>query len=239
MAPLDVVVSSLVDCTFDAALPQAGALGKKTCQSGHLSAIVHAGRTQAVCTSKWGRACCVTLQEHRSRGCRAPKSFCRSAWLPSWQLAAAAIMKKSSTWKNPLFRSSRPTPANTSKTKGRAEGAIAPRPALFLSGASADNPACSTDRFATDLGRSYARATATLFHWRFSCGQLQSLPCWPLLALPPAPNRPQNPNQCLSPSNPPRPANTVPDFPERARRGARPAPVRSPMRAPEQKVRPC
>lgn len=239
MPPLHLVVQTLAAPVLDAAMPQAGALGKKSCQSGYLSAIVHAGRTQAVCTSKWGFAHCETLQEHRSRGCRAPRSFCRSAWLLSWQLAAAALRKKSSTWKNPLFRSSRPTPASTSKTKGRAKGAIAPRSALFLFRVSADSPELPIERFACLVRRGYAGATATHFPWRFSCGLLQSLPCLHLPALPPAPNLHPSPSRFPSPSNRHRPASTAPDFPKRARRGARPAPVPTPPRAPEQKVRPC
>lgn len=239
MAPLDVVVQTPAAKVFDAAMPQAGALAKKPCQSGDLSAIVHVGRTQAVCTSRRGSACRGTLQEHRSRGCRAPRSFCRFAWLPSWQLVAVALRKKSSTWKIRLSRSNRPTPASTSKTIGRANGANAPWPALFLSGASAANPARPRDRFASGPGRGYDRATVTFSLWRFSCGLLQSSPCLRLQALPPAPNRHPSPSRFPSPLNPRRPANTVPDLPERARRGTRPAPVPPPMRAPEQKVRPC
>lgn len=239
MAPLHLVVWADFVGRVDAALPQAGGLAKKPCQSGDLSAIVQVGRTQAVCTSRRGSACCGTLQEHRSRGCRAPKLSCRSAWLPSWQLALAS-RKKSSTWKIRQCRSSRPTPASTSKTNGRANGANAPRPALFLSAARlADNPARFIERFACRPRRDYAARTATFSLWRFSCGLLQSSPCWRLPPSPPAPNPRPSPSRFPSRLNPPRPANTVPDFPERARREARPAPVLPPPRAPEQKVRPC
>lgn len=132
MSPLHLVAYVPVARRFDAALPQAEALSEFSCQFGTLSAIVHAGRTQAACTSRRGSECFPTLQEHRRRVCRAPRSFYRSAWLHSLQ-PAAALMKKLSMWTSPPSRLSRPTPANTNKTIGRAKGAFGARPALILS----------------------------------------------------------------------------------------------------------
>jgi hypothetical protein len=135
MPALHLVATEAAIAWVDAAVPQGSGLTTKSCQSGGLWAIVHTGRTQAVCTSRRGPACCEALQENRSRGCRAPKSpFCRCAWLPSLLRATrAALRMKSFTWKSPLFRSNRPTPASTSNPIGRAKGAVMPRPALFLS----------------------------------------------------------------------------------------------------------
>jgi hypothetical protein len=237
MAPLHLVALAGLPPRSDAALPQAEALSDFPCQFGMLSAIVHAGRTQAVCTSRRGSACCTTLQEHRSRGCRAPRSFCRCAWLPSWRPALAS-RKKSSTWKNRLSRSNRPTPASTSKTIGRASWVVAARPALFLSAAWAKTAAAASGRFEQSSGTRYAGAVETHFQRRFSCGQLPSLPFLPSLPSRHAPARPPSPSRCPSRLSPHRPANTAPDIPERARRGDRPAPVPTP-RAPAKEVRPC
>ena len=93
MSPLHLVAYVPVARRFDAALPQAEALSEFSCQFGTLSAIVHAGRTQAPCTSRRGSECFPTLQEHRRRVCRAPRSFYRSAWLHSLQPAAALIKR--------------------------------------------------------------------------------------------------------------------------------------------------
>lgn len=237
MAPLYLVAPPGLGLRNGAALPQASALSDFSCQFGTLSAILHADRTQAVCTSRRGSACCTTLQEHRSRGCRAPRSFCRCVWLPSWQLAQAG-RKKSSTWKSRLSRSNRPTPANTSKTIGRALWAVVARPALFLSVAPADPAYWAGERFEQSPGKRYDGDASTHSQRRFPCGQLPSLPSLPSPRLRPAPNLHPSRSRCLSPSNPRRPANTAPDNPERACRGDRPAPVPAP-RAPATEVRPC
>lgn len=243
MAALHLVATGGFMALADAGLPQAAALSDSSCQFGHLSAIVHAGRTQAVCTSRRGSACCTALQEHRSRECRAPRSFCRCAWLPSWQLAPLR-RKKSSTLTHRLL-SNRPTPANTSKTKGRAPRAALAQPALFLSAVSAaprpwaNKCICISEGFVIRRGTGYAEGLVTFFSWRFSCGRPPSLPFWPLPPSPPALSPRPSPSRCPSPSSLRRPASTAPDFPERARRGNRPAPVPTPKRAPQHEVRPC
>lgn len=243
MLPLHFVSALVALEQFDAALPQAACLSQKSCKFDDLSAIVHAGRTQAACILRRGRARCATLQEHRSKACRAPKSFCRFASLPSWQLALQKKKKSSTSMMRPL-RSNRPTPENTSKTFGRASGAIWPRPALILSAlrvcrASADNPAQPLDRFEVSAPARYAGRAETPENRSIPCGQLPSSPFWHSPRLAPARNPRPSPSRFLSPSNRPRPANTAPDFPERARRGDRPAPVPFPQRAPQHKVRPC
>lgn len=243
MAALHLVATGGFMPLADAGLPQAAALSDSSCQFGHLSAIVHAGRTQAVCTSRRGSACCTTLQEHRSRECRAPRSFCRCAWLPSWQLAPLR-RKKSSTLTHRLL-SNRPTPANTSKTKGRAPRAALARPALFLSAVSAGLRTLASKRLSVGEGfvicrrTGYAAGLVTFFTWRFSCGRPPSLPFSLSPPSRPAPSPRLNPSRCLSPSSLCRQANTAPDFPERARRGNRRAPVPTLPRAPQQEVRPC
>lgn len=243
MAALYLVVYPSALRAVDAALPQGGALVQKSCQFGHLSAIVHADRTQAVCTSRRGFASCETLQEHRSQKCRAPRSSCRCASLPLWQ-PARPRKKKSSTSKIRLSRSNRPTPENTSKTFGRASGALSPRPALILSApqvfaTSADNPTARPDRFEVFAPARYAGRAETPENRSIPCGQLPLSPFWLSPHSAPARNPRLNPNRFPSPSSLPRPANTAPDIPERARRGNRQAPVPTPQRAPQHKVRPC
>lgn len=239
MRPLDVVVRPRVQPAHDAVLPHSAAFSDSSCQFLALSTNVHAGRTQAVCTSRRGPACCEALQEHRSRGCRARNSFCRWSWLPLWRPAAVIPRKKSSMWTN-RSRSNRPTPASTTKTIGRATGAVAPRLALFLSAASpvAGLRPCGNGWFVSGAKRRYAEALETLFVRRFSCGNLPLLPSWHLPLLPPAPRPRPGLSRCPSPSSPRRPASTVPDFPERARRGNRLAPVPA-LCAPQHEVRPC
>lgn len=243
MDHLYLVVYPSVAPAADAAMSQRRALAQKSCQFGHLSAIVHADRTQAVCTSRRGFASCETLQEHRSQKCRAPRSFCRFASLPLWQ-PAQPRKKKSSTSKIRRSRLSRPTRVNTSKTFGRAFGALWPRPALILSAAqlsvaSADNPAHRLDRFEVFASARYAGRAETPENRSIPCGQLPLSPFWLSPHSAPARNPRLNPNRFPSPSSLPRPANTAPDIPERARRGNRQAPVPTPQRAPQHKVRPC
>ena len=244
MPTLHLVEQRALPTRSDAAWPQAEALGKKACLFGDLSAIVHVGRTQAVCTSRRGPACCEALQEHRSRGCRAPKSFCRSAWLPSWQLAVGRRMKTSCMWKIRPFRSSLPIPANTSKTIGRVSGSVGAPPALFLSSRTAGSkswaksPASRSEPFEQTPGQRYAGAAEPLFNRRDECEARSFWRLSPLPPSPPAPNPRLNPSRSPSRSNPRQPANTALDQPERACRGDRPAPVPA-VRAPATKVRPC
>ncbi len=122
----------------DVAEPQAEYLATSACALSDLSDMVAAGRTQAAYASHRGQSgelsFGLTLQEHRSRGCpRARKPFWPCAWLHLLQLAPPR--KKKSFTSIPRFRPSRPTPASTSKTSGRANGACAPRPAPILSDA--------------------------------------------------------------------------------------------------------
>ena len=117
----------------DVAMPQAAAFTRFACQFRALSANVKIGRTQAAFTSQKGAAQSTLPENKWSRGCRAPRSpFLHFAWLPSWQLAPRK-KKKSFTWTSRPLRPSLSTPANTSKTKGRALWAALARPALFLS----------------------------------------------------------------------------------------------------------
>ncbi len=239
MRPLDVVVRPRVQPAHDAVLPHSAAFSDSSCQFLALSTNVHAGRTQAVCTSRRGPACCEALQEHRSRGCRARNSFCRWSWLPLWRPAAVMPRKKSSMWTN-RSRSNRPTPASTTKTIGRATGAVAPWPALFLSAASpvAGLRPCGNGWFVSGAKRRYAEALETLFVRRFSCGRLPSLPLWPLQPSLPVRSPHLSLSRCPSQSNPRRLASTARNNPERACRGNRPAPVPT-LRAPQLEVRPC
>jgi hypothetical protein len=242
MPPLHLVATQSCWGLPDAARPQGSALVRISCQSGHLSAIVDVGRTQAVWTTGRGSACRTTPQENRSRGCRAPKSFCRFAWLPLWQLAQQK--KKKSSMLTSLLRSNQPTPANTSKSQGRAMWADLARPALFLSAArppvgsaNIHNPA--TRPFEIRRVAHYAGGSVTQFNRRFPCGPLPLSQCLPLQRSPRAQSPRLSPSQCLLPSSLLRPANTAPEpSTERARRVDRHAPV-STCRAPQQEVRPC
>jgi hypothetical protein len=144
---------------------------------------------------------------------------------------------KSSMWTS-LSRSSRPTPANTTKRYGRAKGALAPRPALFLSGDPASRRRSGGEQFVLGVKRRYGEALEPFIVWRFSCGYLPLSPLWPLPPSLPVRNPHLSPSRCPSPSSLRRLANTVRDIPERARRGDRPAPVPT-CRAPQLEVRPC
>ena len=162
MASLYLVAKAGFVAARDAVLPHLTPFSESLCQFLALSTNVHAGRTQAVCTSRRGPACCEALQEHRSRGCRALRLFCRWSWLPSWQLAPVMPKKTSSMWTN-RSRSNRPTPASTTKTIGRAKGAIAPRPALFLSGDPASGRLSGVAQFVLGVKRRYGEALETFF----------------------------------------------------------------------------
>lgn len=237
MASLYLVARAAFVAGRDAVLPHLARFSESPCQFLALSTNVHAGRTQAVCTSRRGPACCEALQEHRSRGCRALRLFCRWSWLPSWQLAPV-MPKKTSSMSTNRSRSSRPTPASTTKTIGRAKGAIAPRPALFLSGDPASGRLSGVAQFVLGVKRRYGEALETIFVWRFSCGRLPSLPLWPLQPSLPVRSPHLSLSRCPSQSSPRRLASTARNNPERACRGNRPAPVPT-LRAPQLEVRPC
>jgi hypothetical protein len=237
MHPLNLVAISALPPLPDAVMPQSAPFSESSCQFLSLSAIVHAGRTQAVCTSRRGPACREALQEHRSRGCRARKSFCRCAWLPLLQLAQVSPTMTSSMWTS-LFRSNRPTPANTSKTIGRAFGAVQARPALFLSFAPAETCFCTAWPFVLGLRSGYVEGSSTNPERRFSCGNLHLSPLWRLPPLPLARSPRLSRRLPPSPLSRPRRANTAPNLPERARRGDRPVPVPT-LRAATYEVRPC
>lgn len=104
---------------------QSAILENQTCQSEKTCCKVSSGRTQAAVTSQWGlgqRAIPpAALQKNWSRGCRRAKSFWPCALSPSVRLAHRSS-RKSSTLTS-LCRSSRPTPASTSKAFGRTPGA--------------------------------------------------------------------------------------------------------------------
>lgn len=172
----------------DVAMPQASAFPHFACQFRALWAIVNAGRTQAVLTSKKGAAQSTPPQNKWSRGCRALKSpFLHFAWLPSWRLAPRK-QKKSFTSINRLSRPSLSTPASTSKTKGRALWAALARPALFLS----VSPRVSAEvlrprgaRFASADLATYGAGICNVTNQRQSCAPLPfsfffSLVSWPL-----------------------------------------------------------
>lgn len=225
----------------DAALPQTKGLVINSCQFGYLWAIVHTGRTQAVCTSRRGPAYCEALQENRSRGCRALKFFCRCAWLPSWPPARKVQLTTWSTSKSRRSPSTSRTPASTSKTNGRATRAVLARPALFLSAGqhSADSTAFPDRRFEVSGVGGYGAATSQLNNRRLPCATLPLSPCLPLQRLQPAPSQHPSPSRCPLPSSRSQTANTAPDpTTERARRVDRQPPVPA-LRAPERKVRSC
>lgn len=125
----------------DVAAPQVANLVRLSWENGADCANVSAGRSQAAYTSDRGRgddgSSRLTLQENRSRGCpRAPRPFWQCAL--SLSLQHAPRKKKPFTSNNRPCRLSRPTPASSSKYFGRANGALTPRPALFLSAACAE-----------------------------------------------------------------------------------------------------
>jgi hypothetical protein len=194
----------------DVAAPQPQAFGKFACQFRDLSANVNADRSQAVCTSKNGAAQS-TPHQKRNRGCRALRlPFLHFAWLLSSRLAP----RKLKTWFtsiNRLSPQSQPSPANTSKTLGRAQGALSPQPALFLPAiaASAKLLRMAAISFANIRAVPYGARVDTDKNWRLICVPLQSLPsfCCPSWPLAPSQCRPQSP---LHPSRLSRlsPANT-------------------------------
>lgn len=113
----DVAKTSSQITYADVTESQPNNLGRLACLLSRISAIVTGGRTQAAFTSQWGRPCMMpvfTPQELWSRGC---KRACVSLWhspLLAWLLLAPKKKKKSFTSMRPS-RSSRPTPASTSK----------------------------------------------------------------------------------------------------------------------------
>lgn len=106
----------------DVGRQQADNLDGLACLSERFSAMVTAGRTQAAFFSQWGRsrgsAKINAPQEGWRRGCRRADVFCWRWLLPQRWLPAPKRPKKPS-WLN-RSRLSRPTPANTNNTSGRA-----------------------------------------------------------------------------------------------------------------------
>ena len=121
MNPQDIGRFSGMIGTVDVSESQADNLEGHPCLSCAKSVMVPKGRTQAAFASQWGRVgmtSITTSQEIWSRGCRrACVSFWPWHWL-AWLPLARKKKKKSSMWTS-LFRSSRPTPASTSKITGR------------------------------------------------------------------------------------------------------------------------
>lgn len=180
----------------DVAMPQAAAFGQFPCQFGTLSAIVHAGRTQAAFTSHKGAAQSTPPANKWSRGCRALNSpYLHFAWSLLSPLAPSPSKKLSTLTSLRLSLSSRPTPANISKTEGRALWAGLAQPALFLSdaGASAKDDRVSCKPFAQGRGLAYGAGINLDADWRDPCVPQPSLLSSPLPPLPLAPRR-----KCLS-----------------------------------------
>lgn len=121
----------------DVTKPHTDNLHNILCPSAAEQGIISLGRTQAADISHLGRVTGQSggpiPQETRRRGCpRARKQFWRFAHLPFWQHAAAQKKLKLCISKIQQFRLSQLTPANTSKTAGRVQGALRATPALFL-----------------------------------------------------------------------------------------------------------
>jgi hypothetical protein len=191
MRTQNLVQSAVGQGRFDVAAPQGQGFGKFSCQFRDLWATVHADRSQAVYTSQKGAAQS-TPHQKRIRGCRALRlPFLHFAWLLSSQVAP----RKRKTWFtsiNRLSPQSLPSPANTSKTSGRANGANAPRPALFLpANATASAKLLRGLRISlTSVGALfYGARVDTDINWRFLCVPLQSLPSFCCPSSPLAPNR--------------------------------------------------
>ncbi len=165
----------------DVALPQLWAFLQFACQFRSLSATVHVGRTQAAFPSQKGAAQSTPPANKWSRGCRALSlPYWQFAWPLSWQVA----LRRPKTWftlTNRLSPPSRPTPANTSKTKGRALVGLTARPALFLSVAKAYGPSATTvlasrNRFALDQASPYGAGVINDAIWSIPCVPQQSSP---------------------------------------------------------------
>lgn len=123
MSAQNMVVFRDIHVEADVTATHSQQLGRAPCKSNFFSAMLNQGCTQAALASQWGQVGMVpssTPQKKWSRGC---KRACVSFWpwplLASWLLARKKLKKKWSISTSPS-RSSRPTPANTSKTCGRA-----------------------------------------------------------------------------------------------------------------------
>lgn len=165
----------------DVALPQLGAFDQFACQFRSLSAIVHADRTQAVLPSQKGAAQSTPPVQKWSRGCRALSlPYWRCVWPLSWQVALRKP-KTWFTWTNRLSPPSLSTPANTSKTKGRALVGLTARPALFLSVARAERLSATTvlalrNSFALDPASTYRAGVVNDAIWSIPCVPQPSSP---------------------------------------------------------------
>ena len=165
----------------DVALPQLEAFDQFTCQFRSLSASVNADRTQAVFPSQKGAAQSTPPANKWSRGCRALSlPFWHCAWSLSW-LVALRKPKMWSTWTNQLSPPSRPTPANTSKTIGRALLGLKALPALFRCSTKACGQSANTDLgpgncFALDQASTYGAHVVNDAIWSIPCVLQQSSP---------------------------------------------------------------
>ena len=199
----------------DVALPQLMSFGEFSCQFRSLSVTVHVGRTQAAFPSQKGAAQSTPPANKWSRGCRALRlPFWHCAWLLSWPLAP----RKPKTWftlTNRLSPPSRLTPANTSKTNGRAHVGLTARPALFLSVAKAYGPSATTvltlrNRFALDHTSTYGAGVVNDAIWSIPCVLQPSSPSSRLPLSPLVPRKRFLSSRCqpTSLSSRPKPANT-------------------------------
>ena len=199
----------------DVALPQLMAFDQFACQFRSLSASVHVDRTQAVFPSQKEAAQSTPPVQKWSRGCRALSlPYWHCAWSLSWQVAPRKP-KTWFTWTNRLSPPSRPTPANTSKTKGRALVGLRSKPALFLSVAETYGPSATTvltplNRFALDQTSTYGASVVNDAIWSISCVLQPSSLSSRLPLSPPAPRKSHLSSRCQpkSLSSRPRPANT-------------------------------
>ena len=181
MQPLNLATGVGAALAADVAVPQGQAFGQFACQSGYLSTNVHTGRVIAARSLNKGAAQSALSKTLRSRACRAPKS---PYWPCAWSLSlrvAQRKLKKRFTLTNRLSPPSRPSPANTSKTTGRALAGLMARPALILpcSENSAKNLQLSRNRFAPSVGLPYGAPICKDETWRIQCVPQPSSPLSP------------------------------------------------------------
>lgn len=215
MKAQNLAAEASVQPLADVALPQLWALDEFACQFRSLSAIVNVGRTQAVFPSQKGAAQSTPPANKWSRGCRALSlPYWHCAWSLSWQVAP----RKPKTWftsTNRLSPKSLSSPANTSKTKGRALVGLTARPALFLSAPAACTVSATTvlaarNRFAASEACSYGASLYKDAIWSIPCVPQPSSPSWRLPLSPLALKRKPLWSRCrpMLRSSLPKPANT-------------------------------
>jgi len=191
----------------DVAVPQRGSCGEFAFQFVHLSDIVNEGRTQAVFHASRGPGPTCALQEHRSRGCRAPRS---PFWLWQWSLLRLVAPRKATrlfTSINRPLPSSQATRANTSDLIGRVASDAATPPDRPLQQAKAAHSLYHP--FAPVAAPLYDRVVASDAIWRLSCVPLLSSLLFSSLSPGPAPANPHRWSKSFrSASSRPIPANT-------------------------------